>query len=119
MDEVEQFRASIVSDRRYSRATHNIFAYRFTCPRTGVVYHDNDDDGEDAAGGRLAELLRLMGADGVAVIVSRWFGGTLLGPDRFKFISNSARRLLEDQGVGLTTAGGGGKKRAAKGKTHN
>ena len=41
-----------------------------------------------------------MGADGVAVIVSRWFGGTLLGPDRFKFISNAARRLLEEQGVG-------------------
>ena len=118
MEEVDSFRAVIVSDKRYSRATHNIFAYRFTCPRTGVVYHDNDDDGEDAAGGRLAELLRLMGADGVAVIVSRWFGGTLLGPDRFKFISNSARRLLEDHGVGSAASGAGGKKRATKGKAH-
>ena len=59
------------------------------------------------------ELLRLMGADGVAVIVSRWFGGTLLGPDRFKFISNAARRLLEEHGVGHAHAHasgcGGGK----------
>lgn len=60
-------------------ATHNIFAYRFTCPKTGVAHHDCDDDGETAAGGRLAELLRLMPADGVAVVVTRHFGGILLG----------------------------------------
>ena len=117
MDEVDHFRSTIVADKRYARATHNIFAYRFTCPRTGVIYHDNDDDGEDAAGGRLAELLRLMGADGVVIIVSRWFGGTLLGPDRFKFISNAARRLLEDHGVGTTGCKKrGGPTNAAKGK---
>jgi putative IMPACT (imprinted ancient) family translation regulator len=56
-----------------------------------------------------------MGADGVAVIVSRWFGGTLLGPDRFKFISNAARRLLEAQGVG--GGHGGGKQQHVGGVT--
>ena len=65
-----------------SKATHNIFAYRFTDAVSGVCYHDCDDDGETAAGSRLAEILRLMGASGVAVIVSRWFGGTLLGTSR-------------------------------------
>ena len=43
------------------------------------------------------QILRLMGADGVAVIVTRWFGGTLLGPDRFRLINNCARRMLEIQ----------------------
>ena len=101
LDDVAAFRYQVcVLDKRCARATHNIFAYRFTCPTTGVCHHDFDDDGEDAAGGRVAELLRLMGADGVAVIVSRWFGGILLGPDRFKLINNAARRLLEDHGVG-------------------
>lgn len=28
------------------------------------------------------------------VIVSRWYGGILLGPDRFKHINNAARSLL-------------------------
>ena len=56
-----------------------------------------------------------MSADGVAVIVSRWFGGTLLGPDRFKFISNAARRLLEEQGVG--GGHGGGKQQHVGGVT--
>lgn len=106
MEDVHMFRQIVLSDKKIARATHNIFAYRFTCPNgTGVVYHDNDDDGECAAGGRLAEMIRLMGIDGVAVIVSRWFGGILLGPDRFKFICNSARNLLEDNGYGKAPVG--------------
>ena len=36
----------------------------------------------------------------------RWFGGVLLGPDRFKFICNSARRLLEDHGYAPNKGGG-------------
>jgi putative IMPACT (imprinted ancient) family translation regulator len=102
MDDVHSFREVVLSDRKVARATHNIFAYRFTCPRTGVSYHDNDDDGETAAGGRLAEMIRLMKIDGVAIIVTRWFGGTLLGPDRFKLINNTARNLLEENRLGST-----------------
>jgi putative IMPACT (imprinted ancient) family translation regulator len=62
-----------------AKATHNIFAFRFIDKVTNAVYHDCDDDGETAAGARLAEVLRLMPADGVAVIVSRYFGGVKLG----------------------------------------
>lgn len=100
MDEVYRFRDLVYEDKKFARATHNIFAYRFTCPKTGIVHHDCDDDGETAAGSRLAETIRLMKVDNVAVIVSRWFGGILLGPDRFKFICNSARDLLESYGLG-------------------
>lgn len=100
MEEVNLFHSQIIHDKKFSKATHNIFAYRFTCPEKGIIYHDNDDDGETAAGGRLAEMLRLMNVDGVAIIVSRWFGGVLLGPDRFKYICNSARYLLEQYGYG-------------------
>lgn len=98
MDHVREFRAVVLSDKKIARATHNIFCYRFTCSKTNIVYHDCDDDGESAAGSRLGEMIRLMGLEqGVAVIVSRWFGGVLLGPDRFKLICNSARNLLEEQ----------------------
>ena len=99
MEDVIEFKRIVLSDKRVARATHNIFAYRFVCSKgSGIVYHDYDDDGETAAGGRVAEMIRLMGIQGVAVIVSRWFGGVLLGPDRFKFICNSARNLLEEHG---------------------
>ena len=51
------------------------YAYRFseTQPDGRVVLkHDNDDDGEDAAGSRLAHLLQMREDDGVLVLVSRW-----------------------------------------------
>eukprot|EP01041_Mallomonas_annulata_P004710 gene4710-9332_t len=90
MEEVWGFRTALLQDKK---------------PLTSVSFHDYDDDGETAAGGRLAELLRLMPADGVAVIVTRYFGGVKLGPDRFKFINNAARQMLEEQGFGRSSHG--------------
>ncbi len=85
----------LLQDKKVARAAHNIFAYRFVdSERGGVQISDNDDDGEAAAGGRLAALLELMGARNVLVVVTRWFGGTLLGPARFKYITNAARELI-------------------------
>jgi len=65
---------------------------------------DHDDDGEAGAGRRLALLLEQTGArsaapgGGVAVVVSRWFGGVLLGPARFAVIAASAREALAAAG---------------------
>lgn len=98
MDEVNKFHHTIINDKKYSNATHNIFIYRFVCDVSGTLYHDYDDDGETAAGGRIAEMIRLIKINNIAIIVSRWFGGILLGPERFKFLCNSARTLLETNG---------------------
>lgn len=38
MDEVNEFRQIILDDKKCSRATHNIFAFRFICPRTGGLF---------------------------------------------------------------------------------
>jgi len=56
---------------------------------------DCDDDGEAAAGGRLLHLLQIVDARDVVVVVSRWYGGILLGPSRFTHINNAARNLLD------------------------
>jgi hypothetical protein len=76
--------------------------------------NDNDDDGEDAAGGKLAELLSLMAVNNVMVVVSRWYGGIQLGPDRFKHINNVARLLLEKCGFQRKGGGKGGSKHGIK-----
>jgi putative IMPACT (imprinted ancient) family translation regulator len=59
-----------------------------------ILKHDNDDDGEDGAGSRLAQLLQSRNEQNVLVVVSRWFGGIQLGPKRFAHITNVARDLL-------------------------
>jgi putative IMPACT (imprinted ancient) family translation regulator len=62
---------------------------------TSIVWkHDNDDDGEDGAGKRLAQLLELRNEDGVLILVSRWYGGIQLGPKRFAHIASTAQALL-------------------------
>lgn len=93
------------SDKKVAKATHNILgrmlimlmepansspAYRIV-KGNGVVIQDNDDDGEDAAGGRMGHLLSVMKAENVMVIVTRWYGGIKLGGDRFRIINSVAR----------------------------
>lgn len=71
-------------------------------PKYGLTgaggWQDCDDDGEDAAGRRLLHLLQVVDARNVIVVVSRWFGGVLLGPARFTHINNAARALLQECG---------------------
>lgn len=98
VDQVETVMEALLRNRKIAGATHNIMAYRISLPEKGTVLQDYDDDGETAAGGRLLHLLQIVDAVNVVVVVSRWFGGILLGPDRFKHINNSARCLLDTCG---------------------
>jgi hypothetical protein len=49
------------------------------------------------------------------VVVSRWYGGIKLGPDRFKHINNVARELLESEGFDERKAQASAKKQSKKG----
>jgi len=112
--EVPLILSYLSSDRRIARAAHPIInAWR--CQLNGVLHQDNDDDGETAAGSRLAHLLQIMEVQNVLVIVTRYFGGIHLGPDRFKHINQAARNALEVGGFldnleGRKTTSGRGRK---------
>ncbi|KAJ3299882.1 hypothetical protein HK104_006239 [Borealophlyctis nickersoniae] len=97
-----------VVDNLQARATHNISAYRIV-EENGVVRQDCDDDGETAAGGRLLHMLQLADVRGALIVVTRFYGGIHLGPQRFKHINNIARQALETQGFIRDTSVGDGK----------
>lgn len=40
-----------------------------------------------------------MDARNILVVVSRWYGGVHLGPDRFRLINNAARQVIEKAGL--------------------
>jgi len=84
----------IQSSKKIAEATHNIQAYRIVVSGSGSVVSDCDDDGETAAGSRMLHLLNMMKVENVFVMVTRWYGGVHLGPDRFKHINNAARNAL-------------------------
>lgn len=70
--------ARLLEDKRAAKATHTISAYRVRALPTAdsvheITYQDCDDDGENAAGGRLLRLLQIMDLWNVLVVVSRWF----------------------------------------------
>lgn len=111
------------ADRKVARATHNQYAWRVWDRARAVQLHDNDDDGEGGAGSTLAELLELMGVNDVLVVVSRWYGGVHLGPDRFRHIVATARDAIEraglsERGPKLPAAGAGGAQPASRRPQH-
>lgn len=92
VEDVRSFLAILLDDRKIERAIHNMLAYRIVGDFT---VKDNDEDGEDGAGSIMSHLLELTHAENVAVVVTRWYGGIQLGPDRFKHINRVAREAIE------------------------
>jgi hypothetical protein len=83
----------LATDKKAARATHNMTAWRIKGV-SDTSYQDCDDDGETAAGSRMLHLMQLMDVWDVIVVVTRWYGGVLLGPDRFRIINTAAREAL-------------------------
>ncbi|NWI95963.1 IMPCT protein, partial [Pitta sordida] len=91
---VKRVLEKLYENKKIASATHNIYAYRIYCEDKQTFLQDCEDDGETAAGGRLLHLMQILNVHNVLVVVSRWYGGILLGPDRFKHINNCARNIL-------------------------
>ncbi|KAM7388563.1 hypothetical protein PAMP_024730 [Pampus punctatissimus] len=119
--QVKMVLEKLYENKKIASATHNIYAYRIYCEDKHSFLQDCEDDGETAAGGRLLHLLQILDVRNVMVVVSRWYGGILLGPDRFKHINNSARNILVEEGytaaMDEATKSGGKTKRPKHKKT--
>ncbi|KAF9268637.1 ribosomal protein S5 domain 2-like protein [Marasmius fiardii PR-910] len=86
-------------------ASHEISAWRFMVlknGRTGLGGSDDfhlesgsDDDGEQWAGGKVLRIMESQAVIDAIVIVSRWYGGILLGPDRFSHIKTCAHEVCQ------------------------
>lgn len=119
IDQAKKFLAHLLAtDKKVAKATHNITAWRIRGVN-GVQYQDCDDDGETAAGGRVLHLLELMGVWDAMVVVTRWYGGVQLGPDRFRIINQTAREAVMRGGlvpdvIGKDESGGKKKSKAKK-----
>ncbi|KAG8225828.1 hypothetical protein J437_LFUL005635 [Ladona fulva] len=90
--------SKLYENKKIANATHNIYAYRIYKEDKKSFIQDCEDDGETHAGGRLLHLLQIVDARNVIVVVTRWYGGVHLGPDRFRHINNAARQILELSG---------------------
>ena len=89
----------LLQDGRIASAAHpTIWAYRIA-DDSDVVQMDCCDDGETGADKKLTFILESHNVSGWVVIVTRWYGGIHLGPDRFKHIASVAFNTLAQAGA--------------------
>ena len=84
--------------KQYADATHNVFAYMLQ----GDIIARYSDDGEPqgTAGMPVLDVIRKRGVRNVCVVVTRYFGGTLLGAGGLvRAYSHSAAIALDEAGV--------------------
>ena len=82
----------LFTNHSVAKATHNIYAYRIQ--GQGRMIENSCDDGEFGAGNRVLNVLRDQKAKNVMVIVTRWYGGVHMGPQRFNCIINATSKAL-------------------------
>jgi uncharacterized YigZ family protein len=94
VDEAKEFISQVRV--RYSDATHNVPVYIIGHPPS-VIEHSNDDGEPSGTAGRPAlSILRGSGLGDIAVVITRYFGGTKLGTGGLvRAYSDSMRAVLD------------------------
>lgn len=81
-------------DKNIANATHrNMYAWK-----TGGGQFGWFDDKEGGSGERILSVIDICRLTNIIIIVTRWYGGTPLGPDRFKCNSNVSIEALKNGG---------------------
>lgn len=76
-------------NKKFAKATHNTWAL---LTDEGPV---KSDDGESGAGMVIVRMLERAELTNHVVIVTRWFGGTHLGGDRFRHVQDCVTYYLD------------------------
>lgn len=81
-------------------ASHNVWAYRIHPSEKGISSHPREashDDGESGAGDLLLRILRETNSMDTLVVMTRWYGGIMLGPDRWRLMRNVVTSALSER----------------------
>ena len=87
-EEARAFLAELKRNKKFAKATHNSW---------GLICGDHmikNDDGEAGAGMVILRMLEREGLRNHIVVVTRWFGGTHLGGDRFRHVQEAVRTYI-------------------------
>lgn len=88
--EIDAFLKQLKRVKKYAKATHNTWAA--VLADGGAI---KGDDGESGAGMVILRMLEREGLTDHIVVVTRWYGGTKLGGDRFRRVQDCVRAYLE------------------------
>ena len=93
-EEAEAFIQSI--KKKHADARHNVSAYM----AGNAVRYSDDGEPKGTGGVPVLEVLKKSGVDGAVVVVTRYFGGILLGaPGLVRAYSKAAAMAVEEAGI--------------------
>ncbi|KAI1881043.1 hypothetical protein JX265_001283 [Neoarthrinium moseri] len=81
-------------------ASHNAWAYRVKKPDmfgSHTIKEESFDDGESGCGDFLLKNMREVNAVDTLVVMTRWYGGIMLGPDRWRIMRNCLKEALAER----------------------
>ena len=93
--EIDAFLAALRRRRKFDKATHHSWAALLA--EVGPL---KNDDGEAGAGAVILKMLEREGLHDTVIVVTRWYGGTHLGGDRFAHVATCVRAWLEARAKG-------------------
>ncbi|KAI1338874.1 hypothetical protein F5Y15DRAFT_100420 [Xylariaceae sp. FL0016] len=83
-------------------ASHNAWAFRVQAPtnlfNATTVKEGSFDDGEAGCGEFLLKNMREMGTVNTLAVMTRWYGGVMLGPDRWRIMRDCLKDALAERG---------------------
>lgn len=85
---------ALCRQKRYAKATHNTWAV-LLADENGQLLPVKNDDGESGAGMVILRMLEREALTNHLVVVTRWYGGTKLGGDRFRHVQTCVRHYLD------------------------
>ena len=88
--DIANFLKRLKKSKKFAKATHNTWASRLS---DGTEI--KNDDGEGGAGMIILQMLAREGVEDAIVVVTRWYGGTHLGGDRFRHVKTSVQHLFD------------------------
>lgn len=84
--------------KQYNDATHNVFAY--TMNKGILARYSDDGEPQGTSGMPTLETIRKSGVDNACVVITRYFGGTLLGAGGLvRAYSHTASLALDAAGI--------------------
>lgn len=86
----------LASNKELAEASHNITAWRVQGNHGGVIEEVNDD-GESGGGRHVLGVMQSSDVVGMLLVVTRWYGGVMLGPDRWRIMSQVSRDALSQR----------------------
>ncbi len=93
---INLFQKLLASNQKLREATHNVTAWRVQNEK-GSIIEECNDDGETGGGCHVLGILQSSNLIGVLVVLTRWYGGVLLGSQRWELMSQVCRDALSQR----------------------